>query len=163
MKSKWLIIPCLVSLLCLFHKDVIHTVYPQYPNKNIPAVYVFVKSKNADKRSLYVTSTDESVRCIIEHCNSYVYLGSIFTSDGSIKNSVKLHAEDKRKHLLKLVTFLSKNCDMPFHLKYKVFNACFFTSIIYGCESWLYVNSREIESLFMSAVRALLGVRVSTC
>ena len=32
---------------------------------------------------------------IVEHCNSYVYLGRHFTCDGSVSAAVKLHAQNK--------------------------------------------------------------------
>jgi hypothetical protein len=94
--------------------------------------------RNTD--AMTVTSSDKSLTCRIESCESYVYLGCIFTSDGNIKTAVKKHVEDKKKQLLKLVMFYAKNPDMPFSVKLKVMNACFLSSVLYSCESWIHVN-----------------------
>ena len=49
---------------------------------------------------------------MIEHCDQYVYLGSIFTSDGSTKSSLCAQVDDRQKHYNKLVLFLRNNCDI---------------------------------------------------
>ena len=95
-------------------------------------------------------------------CQFYVYLGSIFTADGSTDTSLRAHARDKKSHLNKLLIFLAKNRDMPFIIKRKVFEAAFNSAILYGAESWLNVNLKPMELIYMSAVKALLGVRQST-
>lgn len=51
---------------------------------------------------------------IVEHCNMYVYLGSPFTSDGSVSSAVKAHATLKMPHVLKFVSFIKKNDDIPY-------------------------------------------------
>ena len=98
---------------------------------------------------------------IVKLCDKYLYLGSIYTSDGSAVSSLRAQASDKRKQLNKLLIFLKVNKDMPFPVKRKVVEACFNSSLLYGCESWLNVNLKPMEVLYMSAVRALLGVRQS--
>ena len=95
-------------------------------------------------------------------CQFYVYLGSIFTSDGSSNTSLRAHARDKKSHLNKLFIFLAKNRDMPFVVKRKVFEAAFNSAILYGAECWLNTNLKPMESIYISAVKALLGVRQST-
>ena len=56
----------------------------------------------------------------IQHCDEYVYLGTIFTSNGSLKSSLEKHTKEKEKHLHKLVMFLNTNRDFPFCVKRKV-------------------------------------------
>ena len=51
---------------------------------------------------------------------------------------------------------------MPFVAKRKVVEAAFNACILYGCEAWLGTGLRVMESLYMSAIKALLGVRQST-
>ena len=51
---------------------------------------------------------------------------------------------------------------MPFPYKKKVFDAVITTKIFYGCESWLTDNLKSVESLYMGAVKSLLGVRKQT-
>ena len=54
---------------------------------------------------------------IIEQCSNYIYLGSPFTCDGSVSSAVKLHAKNKLCHVLKYVSFIKKNNDIPFIVK----------------------------------------------
>ena len=112
---------------------------------------------------LVVTSSDQNHICKIEHCESYTYLGCIFKNDGRTRTAVKSHVEDKKKHLLKLIMFFAKNQDMPFSVKLKILNASFLSTILYGCESWLNVSLKPVEKLYFGSIKALLGVRSTTC
>ena len=49
---------------------------------------------------------------------------------------------------------------MPY--KKKVFDECIISSLLYGCESWLTNKKKEIERLYHSAIKSLLGVRDTT-
>ena len=53
----------------------------------------------------------------IKHCDLYTYIGSPFTSDGSVSSAVKAHAQEKIAHFYKFISFLSKNPDLPFIIK----------------------------------------------
>ncbi len=72
----------------------------------------------------------------VEWCDRYTYLGSIFTSDGSLSSAIAAHAETKMCHILKFISFLKKNRDVPFQVKFKVSHAALMSSVLYGCESW---------------------------
>ena len=98
---------------------------------------------------------------VVKLCDKYLYLGSIYTANGSSVSSLHAQARDKRKQLNKLLIFLRVNKDMPFPIKRKVVEACFNSSLLYGCESWLNVNLKAMETLYIAAVRALLCVRQS--
>ena len=125
--------------------------------------FMVLNGTEQDQDILNVTSNDGYLQCNIGPCDKYTYLGSIFTCDGKILSSVEEHATSKRKHLLKLVSFLRKNRDMPFSVKRKVFNACFMSSIVYSCESWINVSTKSVEKLYVGAIKALLDVRITTC
>lgn len=99
---------------------------------------------------------------VIEHCNSYVYLGSPFTCDGNVSRAVKLHANNKMPHVLKFVSFIKKNNDVPFVVKRRVFDAALMSSLLYGCESWLNADLKPIIKLYNWCLKQLLGVRKST-
>ncbi len=58
---------------------------------------------------------------VVERCSRYVYLGSPFTADGSVSASVRVHADSKMSHVMKFISFLKKNNDIPFQIKK---NAC---------------------------------------
>ena len=98
----------------------------------------------------------------VKHCTSYVYLGAIISENGSAATMLKAHIADKKKHLNRLLIFLSRNHDAPFFVKRKVFDAAFSSAILYGCEAWLDVSLKPMETMYMSAVRRLLDVRRST-
>ena len=100
---------------------------------------------------------------VIEPCRMYVYLGSTFTSDGSISNAIKVHSQSKICHVMKFISFLSKNNDIPFYVKRKVFDAALMSTILYGCESWVGGNLKPITKLYHWCIKQLLGVRKSTC
>ena len=86
-------------------------------------------------------------------------MGSIFTQDENIGTSLKLHLAAKQAHVLKFISFVSKNVDFPFWVKKTVFNAALMSSILYGCESWLGTSLRPIDLTYRILVRVLLGVR----
>ena len=98
----------------------------------------------------------------VKHCTKYVYLGVTISENGSAATMLKDHVADKKKHLNRLIIFLSRNHDAPFFVKRKVFNAAFSSAILYGCEAWLDVSLKPLETMYMSAVRRLLDVRQST-
>ena len=100
---------------------------------------------------------------LVRHCEHYIYLGSPFTSDGSISSSVRVHANKKMPHVLKFVSFMKKNNDIPFVVKRRVFEAALLSAIIYGCESWLNADLKPIVKLYNWALKQLLSVRRSTC
>ena len=99
---------------------------------------------------------------IINHVDSYIYLGSPFSANGSILTDIQEHANLKQKHANKFNTFCFKNQSMPFVFKKTVFDAVLTTKLIYGCESWFTKDYKSIEVSYMSALKALLGVRKQT-
>ena len=99
---------------------------------------------------------------VVKHCENYVYLGIPFTADGRSDTSLQMHLNAKNKELNKLLIFFAVNYDAPFVVKKRVLDAAFMSSILYGCESWLKVPLKPVETVYHSAVKALLGVRVTT-
>ena len=100
---------------------------------------------------------------VIERCTRYIYLGSIFTADGSVSASVRAHADAKMPHVMKFISFLRKNNDIPFQVKKRVFDACLMSSILYGCESWLDADLKPVRKLYNWSLKNLLDVRLTTC
>ena len=47
-------------------------------------------------------------------------------------------------------------------MKKKVIYAAFNTALLYGCESWLDTNLKDVEKLYIGAIKNLLAVRVTT-
>ena len=123
---------------------------------NSKTKFFVINGEEEDKEPLRV---DELV---IEHCTSYTYLGSPFTSDGSVSSAVKVHVKNKLCHVLKYVSFLKKNNDVPFIVKRRVLDAAMMSSLLYGCESWVGADVKSVSKLYNWAIKQLLGVRRST-
>ena len=98
----------------------------------------------------------------VKWCKEYVYLGCRFTADGKLSSSLMSHAKDKVQHLNKLITFMTVNKDIPFQAKRKVLEAAFNSAILYGCESWLKCSLAPVKTLYLTAIKVVLGVRQST-
>lgn len=98
----------------------------------------------------------------VNPCNSYIYLGSPFTSDGSVTSAVKEHARNKLCQVIKYVNFVKKNNDVPFVVKKRVLDAALMSSLLYGCESWLGADLKPIIKLYNWLIKQMLQVRRST-
>ncbi len=109
-----------------------------------------IHSDAGDKLPLELVYADQT--CVVEWCDSYIYLGRNFTADG----------QDKHKQCLKFVSFISKNKDFPFPVKRKVLLSALMSSILYGSESWFTENLSTVNLLYMMSIKALFGVRQTT-
>ena len=118
--------------------------------------FMVVNGSTRDRENILVNGMT------VKHCTEYVYLGVIILENGSAASMLKAHVADKKKHLNRLIIFLSRNHDALFLVKRKVFDAAFSSAILYGCEAWLDVSLKQLETIYMSAVRRLLDVRRST-
>ncbi len=84
----------------------------------------------------------------VQWCDQYTYLGCVFTSDVALSSAIAAHAKSKTCQILKCVSFLKKNTDVPFYVKKRIFEAALMSSILYGCESWFNGDLRPIEKLY---------------
>jgi hypothetical protein len=123
--------------------------------------FMVVNSNGEDKLPLDCVYNNLSLT--IEYTNVYVYLGSPFTDDGNISTAIRYHAENCQKHLNKLVIFLEHNRDVPFSVKRQVLDACFISSILYSCEAWFGGDLKPLETMYIRAIKSVLGVRLTTC
>ena len=112
------------------------------------------------------TEKEKETICIdgkeISHCKKYIYLGAIILENPSFAYFIEEHKAEKNKNILKLCSFLNKNPDLPFLLKQRVLEACIFSSLLYSCETWFSDKVGKLNSLYISAIKMVLGVRVST-
>ena len=58
---------------------------------------------------------------------------------------------------------MEKDPDLPFTIRKRVAEACIFSTILYGCETWRCSDFNKLEPLYMRVVKALLAVRETTC
>ena len=130
--------------------------YGMVINENKTKLMV-INGNNTDRDSITVN------RISINHCDTYTYLGSPFTSDGSLSTAVKVHAQERMVHFHKFIAFINKNYDLPFVIKKRVFDACLLSAILYGCESWLNGDLKPVCKLYNWALKQMLGVRLTSC
>ena len=58
--------------------------------------------------------------------------------------------------------FTEKNVDYPFWVKKKVMECAMLSSVTYGCEAWIDGSIKAAQTMYLSMVKTLAGVRVST-
>ena len=98
---------------------------------------------------------------VISHTTNYIYLGANI-SISTIPEQIANHMRDKSCHGFKFTSFLRKNSDAPFPVKEKVWNSALTSAIMYSCETWLTSDLRKAETLYISSLKQLLGVRTQT-
>jgi len=95
------------------------------------------------------------------HTNWYTYLGTPVSGD-ALPTQINRHLTQKQCHARKFSSFLSKNYDMPFCLKRKVWESAFFSAILYSCETWFSKSTAPLTRIYNGSLRELLGVRPQT-
>lgn len=120
--------------------------------------FMVINGDHEDRRDMEFAQDELS----IQNCESYTYLGAIFTQDGSCTTSVRQQMVSKQPQVLKFAAFVSKNCDFPFWVKLKVMDAALLTSVLYGCEAWICNSATAATTCYRSIVKTLLGVRQTT-
>lgn len=98
----------------------------------------------------------------ILNCSSYVYLGAYITEDCKLKSALELHARQKRCHVAKYTSFVTRNRDAPFWIKKTVLDSALMSAILYDCESWMMKSLQPMNQLYTAAIKLLLGVRNTT-
>ena len=104
----------------------------------------------------------ECMGVTVKHAKSYIYLGSPFTEDGKIQNVIAMHIKTRTADLNKFRIFCKVNATMPYQYKKTVLQAAILSSLVYSCESWFTENLKQMEKLYISALKSLLGVRETT-
>ena len=85
--------------------------------------FMVINGSNIDRSPLISGSL------MVDNCEAYTYLGSVFTQDGKIESALKCHLVSKQPHVMKFTSFVMKNCDFPFWVKQVVCEAALFTLI----------------------------------
>ncbi len=82
---------------------------------NMKTNFVFALNCSPEEQAPFIVGG-----MVVEWCNEYVYLGSLFTADGSLSSAIAAHAEAKMCHVLKYVSFLGKKKKKRYSILYKV-------------------------------------------
>ncbi len=133
------------------------TEYEMQVNPSKTKFFFVINGSEEDREPLVV------VDLAVEYCGIYVYLGSPFISDGSATSAVRVYANTKMSHILRFVSFVGKNNDVPFVVKKRVFDAAPMSSLFHGCESWIGADSTPMIKLYNSCLKRLFGVRKLLC
>ena len=118
--------------------------------------FMVINGEEHDKYPLIVEDL------VVRWCEQYVYLGSVITADGMSSSAIAADAKIRMAQVMKFISFVQKNNDVPFFVKMRVFKACVMSSLLYACVSWLSSDLRAISRAYMMCVKALLNVRTST-
>ena len=76
---------------------------------------------------------------------------------------LEINSKEKMKQIVKFYSLLNRDPEVPFSIKKKVIEGCVSSSILYASETWFTENYGKFEYMYMQIVKALLGVRISTC
>ena len=117
-------------------------------------MFMVVNGTTEDKADLHIHGNT------VKHCIRYIYLGAIILEDTVFSRFIEAQLQEKNKNLVKFYSFLCKNPDLPFRIKCVVLEACLF-AILYSCESWFSEKYLKLNSMYMAALKGLLGVRES--
>ena len=103
-----------------------------------------------------------SMGLTVKPAKVYIYLGSPFTEDGKMNTVITTHLKTRMADLNKFRIFSKVNSTMPYQYKKKVLQAAIVSSLLYSCESWFTENLKQMEQLYVGALKSLLGVRETT-
>ena len=119
---------------------------------------------NQKKTKLMCVNTDDRQPLIfneltVEYCDRYVYLGNIIIN-APVHIQVKEHIKIHMKNIRKFQSFLSKNRDVPYFVKHKVWSVALNTAIFYGSETWR-MNAgpiKKVQSFINTCLRRIMKI-----
>ena len=98
---------------------------------NIDKSYTMVFSKSSSIPTCQIKVHGKS----LEQVNSFVYLGSVFTSDGRCEKEVKRRIEIAKTAFISMKKVLcGRNISMPVSLK--ILKCYIWSTLLYGYETW---------------------------
>ena len=124
-------------------------------NVNKTKICIFEKRKRVHDVTFYIN--DE----IIEIVNSFVYLGIVFTSNGSLNGSVKALSEQAIKAYHNLIAVFNK-VKLDIKTKFYLFDSLIVPILLYGSEIWGVYEFKEIDKLHIKFCKRILGVSNQT-
>ena len=92
-----------------------------------------------------------------------VYLGSVITNSCKWFHDVEADIRKRQINVVKYFAFLRSNSNAPVDIKIKVLQACTVTSILHNAETWADVKVEWLEVLYRRMMKAIVGVRLTTC
>lgn len=114
-------------------------------------------------------SNEEEIRPLVInnqsicHSTSEIYLGSAISSSTNINDHITADNKMRAKNIIKFYAFLRNNKYVPINIKLKVLESCLLSSLLYNAETWGNANLSKLEIKYREMLRAILGVRTTTC
>ena len=107
-----------------------------------------------------ITSNIKLKHGVVKYTTSTIYLGICITDNGNIFTSINSDMKQEGSNVkIKLTNFINNNETTPLKQKIKVLYACFYSVILYNCESWGCLARQKVNALFNYAIKCVLGVR----
>ena len=99
----------------------------------------------------------------LNYCSTFVYLGAIFSDNGTVYYDLNLHVKNRGKSVfVKLANFIRNNPAAPITVKKKILNSCLNASLLYGCEAWGGTSLRLAETLYRKAIKITFSLSNNT-
>jgi hypothetical protein len=92
---------------------------------------------------------------------SFVYLGIIFKSNGSLKTAMARLLEQGRKAMFRVLT-KSRKCNLPIDIQLQLYHSMFAPIVLYGAEVLGFENVNLVEVLYLQFYKLILKVKIST-
>ena len=98
----------------------------------------------------------------LENVDSFRYLGSLITADGSCERDILSRIGFAQAAFQTLHTCLFSREDISIHTEMRVYLASGRSVLLYGCESWTVTTALSscLDTCEMSFLRRILGIRV---
>ena len=98
---------------------------------------------------------------IVEVVEDYTYLGVIFNYNGSFYKAINKQVEQGKRAFYALLHKI-KILRLPVDLALELFDSLVVPVLLYGCETWGYSDSNQIETLHRKFIKTILGIHLST-
>ena len=92
--------------------------------------------------------------------NSFKYLGSMISNDGSLDKEIAYRISKASQALGRLLNRLLNHHNVTLDTKLKVYRAVVLSSLLYGCETWTIYRRhlKQLERFHQRALRSILGI-----
>lgn len=93
--------------------------------------------------------------------DSFKYLGSVISSDGSLDGEIAARISKGSQALGRLRNRVLNHHNVTLSTKLKVYNAVVLPSLLYGCETWTIYQRhlKQLEKFHQRALRSILGIK----
>jgi exonuclease III len=97
----------------------------------------------------------------IEIQDSYVYLGTTFTYNGTFNNAIDKQVQQAKRAMYSLLG-KARKLNLPLDIVSHLFDSCIIPILLYGCEIWGYCNISKLEAVQRMFYKQLLKLNPST-